>query len=228
MGADCIISGIRPQIAQTMVHLGVELNVISKATLADAFAVALRQTGAPSSRSRGSRRATARPQGRRARRVTMDRIPILKFGNALLVTIQVDMHDRLATALEDDLTAQDRRAQRARRADRHLGARDRRQLHRPHARQHRRGLAHPRRRHRRGRHAAGGGDHAGRAWPVADRRQDRAERRARHGADPAVASRSRRQTMPTTKTERRRHQARRDDVVRVRQHDANVRASRSG
>jgi len=45
MGADCLISGIRPQIAQTMVHLGVELNVISKATLADAFALALRQTG---------------------------------------------------------------------------------------------------------------------------------------------------------------------------------------
>jgi rsbT co-antagonist protein RsbR len=43
MGADCIISGIRPQIAQTMVHLGVELNVISKATLADAFALALRR-----------------------------------------------------------------------------------------------------------------------------------------------------------------------------------------
>lgn len=45
MGADCIISGIRPQIAQTMVHLGVELNVISKATLADAFAVALDRMG---------------------------------------------------------------------------------------------------------------------------------------------------------------------------------------
>jgi rsbT antagonist protein RsbS len=36
----------------------------------------------------------------------MDRIPILKLGNALLVTIQVDMHDRLATALEEDLTSQ--------------------------------------------------------------------------------------------------------------------------
>jgi len=36
----------------------------------------------------------------------MDRIPILKFGTALLVTIQVDMHDRLATALEEDLTTQ--------------------------------------------------------------------------------------------------------------------------
>lgn len=42
MGADCIISGIRPQIAQTIVHLGVDLNsVITKATLADAFLVAL-------------------------------------------------------------------------------------------------------------------------------------------------------------------------------------------
>jgi len=45
MGADCIISGIRPQIAQTMVHLGVELSVVSKASLADAFALALRRTG---------------------------------------------------------------------------------------------------------------------------------------------------------------------------------------
>jgi rsbT antagonist protein RsbS len=35
----------------------------------------------------------------------MDRIPILKLGRALLVTIQVDMHDRLATALEEDLSA---------------------------------------------------------------------------------------------------------------------------
>ena len=46
MGADCIISGIRPQIAQTIVHLGVELHsVVTKATLADAFAVALQRTG---------------------------------------------------------------------------------------------------------------------------------------------------------------------------------------
>lgn len=35
----------------------------------------------------------------------MDRIPILKLGKALLVTVQVDMHDRLATALEEDLSA---------------------------------------------------------------------------------------------------------------------------
>ena len=36
----------------------------------------------------------------------MDRIPILKMGELLLVTIQVDMHDRLALALQDDLTEQ--------------------------------------------------------------------------------------------------------------------------
>lgn len=34
----------------------------------------------------------------------MERIPILKMGRVLLVTIQVDMHDRLALALQDDLT----------------------------------------------------------------------------------------------------------------------------
>ena len=45
MGAECMVSGIRPQIAQTMVHLGVELTVASKATLADAFALALKRTG---------------------------------------------------------------------------------------------------------------------------------------------------------------------------------------
>jgi rsbT co-antagonist protein RsbR len=45
MGADCIISGIRPQIAQTMVQLGVELNIVSKASLSEAFALALRRLG---------------------------------------------------------------------------------------------------------------------------------------------------------------------------------------
>jgi rsbT co-antagonist protein RsbR len=52
MGADCIISGIRPQIAQTIVHLGVNLeDVVTKATLADAFVVALSRVGATISRS---------------------------------------------------------------------------------------------------------------------------------------------------------------------------------
>lgn len=44
MGADCIISGIRPQIAQTIIHLGVDLSdVLTKATLADAFRLALKR-----------------------------------------------------------------------------------------------------------------------------------------------------------------------------------------
>lgn len=52
MGADCIISGIRPQIAQTIVYLGVDLaDVITKATLADAFILALQRTGASINRS---------------------------------------------------------------------------------------------------------------------------------------------------------------------------------
>jgi rsbT co-antagonist protein RsbR len=46
MGAECIISGIRPQIAQTIVHLGVELgDVLTKANLADAFRIALQRSG---------------------------------------------------------------------------------------------------------------------------------------------------------------------------------------
>jgi rsbT co-antagonist protein RsbR len=53
MGAECIISGIRPQIAQTIVHLGVDLgDVITKASLADAFAVALRKLGVSFDRAR--------------------------------------------------------------------------------------------------------------------------------------------------------------------------------
>ena len=46
MGAECIISGIRPQIAQTIVHLGVDLgDVVTKATLAEALKIALRRVG---------------------------------------------------------------------------------------------------------------------------------------------------------------------------------------
>src|SRR5579862_9749441 len=46
MGADCIISGVRPQIAQTIVHLGINLlDVTTKSTLSDAFALALQRTG---------------------------------------------------------------------------------------------------------------------------------------------------------------------------------------
>ena len=46
MGADCIISGVRPQIAQTIVHLGLDLQgIVTKANLADALALALSRTG---------------------------------------------------------------------------------------------------------------------------------------------------------------------------------------
>jgi rsbT co-antagonist protein RsbR len=56
MGADCIISGIRPQIAQTIVHLGVNLGeVTTKATLADAFRVALARTGASIASAEGDK-----------------------------------------------------------------------------------------------------------------------------------------------------------------------------
>jgi rsbT co-antagonist protein RsbR len=52
MGADCFISGIRPQIAQTIVYLGIDLtNVITKATLADAFLMALKRVGADIART---------------------------------------------------------------------------------------------------------------------------------------------------------------------------------
>src|SRR5579871_356081 len=46
MGADCIISGVRPQIAQTIVHLGINLlDITTKATLSDAFGIALQRSG---------------------------------------------------------------------------------------------------------------------------------------------------------------------------------------
>ena len=55
MGADCIISGIRPQIAQTVVHLGLDLSdVTTKASLADAVSVALERTGFAITRRRGA------------------------------------------------------------------------------------------------------------------------------------------------------------------------------
>jgi rsbT co-antagonist protein RsbR len=46
MGAECVISGVRPQIAQTIVHLGINLeDVITRAKLSDAFALALQMSG---------------------------------------------------------------------------------------------------------------------------------------------------------------------------------------
>jgi rsbT co-antagonist protein RsbR len=64
MGADCIISGIRPQIAQTIVHLGVDLNsVTTKATLADAFGVALKRLGLAVGPSAGAASSEADARG---------------------------------------------------------------------------------------------------------------------------------------------------------------------
>ncbi len=54
MGADCIISGIRPQIAQTIVHLGIDLSTVAtKASLADAFDLALKRRGLRVTRASG-------------------------------------------------------------------------------------------------------------------------------------------------------------------------------
>ena len=53
MGADCIISGIRPQIAQTIVHLGIDLQgITTKATLADALQLAMKKAGFVISRNK--------------------------------------------------------------------------------------------------------------------------------------------------------------------------------
>jgi len=53
MGADCIISGVRPQIAQTIVHLGIDLQgITTKASLADALALAMKRVGFTVSRVR--------------------------------------------------------------------------------------------------------------------------------------------------------------------------------
>jgi rsbT co-antagonist protein RsbR len=53
MGADCIISGIRPQIAQTIVHLGIDLQgITTKATLADALQLAMKKSGFVVSRNK--------------------------------------------------------------------------------------------------------------------------------------------------------------------------------
>ena len=71
MGAECIISGIRPQIAQTVVALGIEFGDIpTKATLADALRHVLRG------------RVRHRAPQRRA--VLVERIPIYKIGDILL------------------------------------------------------------------------------------------------------------------------------------------------
>lgn len=64
MGADCIISGIRPQIAQTIVHLGVDMTTVTtKSTLADAFQIALSRTGKTVVRAQAPQSIAAMPGG---------------------------------------------------------------------------------------------------------------------------------------------------------------------
>jgi rsbT co-antagonist protein RsbR len=61
MGAECILSGIRPQIAQTIVHLGINLeDVVTKARLADAFRLALERSGRAVVRVNAANGATAK------------------------------------------------------------------------------------------------------------------------------------------------------------------------
>jgi rsbT antagonist protein RsbS len=91
MGADCIISGIRPQIAQTIVG-------------GFAWRYNTRNLG---------RRLVLGPQaigpvGREEQQLsahTTERIPILRLGRFLLVSIQIEMDDRIAIQLQEDLTA---------------------------------------------------------------------------------------------------------------------------
>ena len=98
MGAECIISGIRPQIAQTIVHLGVDLgDVITKASLADALALALEKSG---------RTVTRRQDQKVNGNLSWNIYLYCGWENSSIVSIQVDMHDRLAMALQDDLTDQ--------------------------------------------------------------------------------------------------------------------------
>ena len=130
---------------------------------------------------RGSGSAAKR-RPRIAERPPVERIPILRMGEFLLVTIQVDMHDRLATMLMDDLTNRISATRRAGSPDRHLGTGHGGLLHRPDARRHRADGAGDGRRDGAGRHAAVGGHHAGRDGRRDDRRPHGPERGEGHGA----------------------------------------------
>ncbi len=156
MGADCIISGIRPQIAQTIVALGIEFgDIATKASLADALRHVLRLSGVETAR---------RPP---APGVLMERVPVLKIGDILLVSIQIDMDDQTALQLQEDL------AERIVATGCHgviidiTRAGHRRLVRRPDALHHRLDLQGARRRDRGGRHAPGRRHHPGRAGPVA-------------------------------------------------------------
>ena len=131
----------------------------------------------------------------------MERIPILRMGEFLLVTIQVDMHDQMALKLQDDLSNAIQSRTPAGRAHRHLDARNGRLIHRPHGRRHLRHRENSRRGNHPGRHAAGSRDHTGRAGPVAAGRRHGTQRRARHGAVASKDRRGRHRCQPTLQGE---------------------------
>ena len=205
MGADCIISGMRPQIAQTIVHLGVDLRG--------------RDDQGEAGRRAGAGAEAQRPDGHPGQdgvAGAMERIPILRMGEFLLVTIQVDMHDQLALTLQDDLTTAMQRIgakgvlidiSSLEMVDSFIG----RMIANISA-----DGAHPRCADGGGRHAAGGRDHARRARPEPARRGDGARRRARHAAA-APASRNPERRLSTSKNDvlplRTEH-----DIVLARQH----------
>ena len=204
MGADCVISGIRPQIAQTIVHLGLTLSeVTTKATMADAIAIALERGGLRIMPARDDsdarRRADTDPEDGRA----------------------VARHDpsgyarppRDAPAGRSD--GADRERSRARCADRHLLAGGGRLVHRTDAREHCGDGSDPRRGDGRRGNASGCRDHTGRAWPDASRCADGAQRRA--GNAVAFARREREQwQLDGSRPSKGLDIATSDDVVRVR------------
>ena len=105
LGAECIVSGIRPQVAQTIVSLGIEFgDIATKATLADALAHVLNRRGQRIGQQR--RPAEPRPAAYRAPEAgprLMDRVPILKIGTTLFVSIQIDLQDESVVRLQEDL-----------------------------------------------------------------------------------------------------------------------------
>ena len=168
MGADCIISGIRPQIAQTIVHLGVVLtDVVTKATLADALVLALQRTGSAIVKNTASHKTHGTHPDPQDGRVPAGHHP---GGHA-----RPSGH---GAAGGPDGTY--RPGARQGRSDRHLVARNGGFVYRPHAGQHRLHVAHPGRRDGSGGHAAFGGDHAGGVGTLAEGSANGAERRQGH------------------------------------------------
>jgi rsbT co-antagonist protein RsbR len=165
LGAECTVCGIRPQVAQTIVSLGIEFgDIATKATLADA----LRACPDPLGPEGGDR-----PDGARAD--PEDRA-------TLFVSIQIDLQDESVMRLQEDLAEELSATGCERRDHRHHRGGDRRLLHRPDADHDRVDLPAVRRRDGHGRHAPGGGDHADRAGTVPAWRAHRSERREGPGA----------------------------------------------